>query len=603
MNAAIVQTLLTGSGARGAPARDSAPAEEAAQFRDALSLPGDGNQRRGGDADGLRPFGRLAERLAETMGPLRTERVAGPGSRATQAVERNSGTQRKHAEHTHLAEAAEADTPDDLAGLDALETAIDEKTGKLPDDASTVAADDTSTDRTDAGDGDKAAAPGAATVHAATQIEASPNFPPVGRPERSATDAADPAAQPEDAVASQQRSAAMSPLSRQAQASAHASAGDPGSVPMRTGSNDRGDDATPRSADAAAQKPASREQTRRQESGAAPVSAGSAPDAASSAGGSSGTTADQPSAAARPAPADGRPVTIVDAGPSQPPVNRTGEDVAAAVGRSLVMPAATEPGAADVRATPRPSDELPAAEAAATEGGEPSQAHDGARPPDSAQAAEEDAAPLSRADEESASASPARADAAAVPRGAEPAPAPLRPSVTAASLLGPLTSDPLLRSALAAPTAASAPQEAARPAHSLRIQLRPVELGSVTATLRMTDDGLSVEMTTENLDAYRQLTKESDTIVAALRGIGLQVDQVTIQPPQPASAASTRNDGGAAMQNGAGRGDGFGAAGSSGGNAGSRSGNHSNEGDRDGASVRSSAAPAANARTGGSLVI
>ncbi|MEW9616623.1 flagellar hook-length control protein FliK [Shinella sp. S4-D37] len=65
--------------------------------------------------------------------------------------------------------------------------------------------------------------------------------------------------------------------------------------------------------------------------------------------------------------------------------------------------------------------------------------------------------------------------------------------------------------------------------NTLKIQMHPVELGLVTATLRLHGDDLVVSLQVETGEAYRQLTDSQDTIVRALRGQGFAVDQVTVQ--------------------------------------------------------------------------
>lgn len=84
---------------------------------------------------------------------------------------------------------------------------------------------------------------------------------------------------------------------------------------------------------------------------------------------------------------------------------------------------------------------------------------------------------------------------------------------------------------------------------TLKIQLHPVELGMVTATLRMAGDQITVEIATEKLEAYERLNVDSDAIVKSLRGLGLQVDQLTVQPPQSATTGAARPEADAAMQN------------------------------------------------------
>lgn len=64
---------------------------------------------------------------------------------------------------------------------------------------------------------------------------------------------------------------------------------------------------------------------------------------------------------------------------------------------------------------------------------------------------------------------------------------------------------------------------------SLKIQLNPVELGAVTAHLRIKDDAVTVELSAETADAQRQLASDADMIVKSLRALGLDVDRVTVQ--------------------------------------------------------------------------
>ena len=88
---------------------------------------------------------------------------------------------------------------------------------------------------------------------------------------------------------------------------------------------------------------------------------------------------------------------------------------------------------------------------------------------------------------------------------------------------------------------------------SLKIQLNPVELGAVTAHLRIKDDTVTVELSAETADAQRQLTTDADTIVKSLRALGLDVDRVTVQvagrsdaQPQPEPNGQSRQQGFAA---------------------------------------------------------
>ena len=64
--------------------------------------------------------------------------------------------------------------------------------------------------------------------------------------------------------------------------------------------------------------------------------------------------------------------------------------------------------------------------------------------------------------------------------------------------------------------------------HTLKIQMTPIELGSVTATLRLSGEELSVQLTVDNPAALRQLSNDQTDILKALRAQGLVVDQVQV---------------------------------------------------------------------------
>ncbi|MCJ8237347.1 flagellar hook-length control protein FliK [Peteryoungia algae] len=64
--------------------------------------------------------------------------------------------------------------------------------------------------------------------------------------------------------------------------------------------------------------------------------------------------------------------------------------------------------------------------------------------------------------------------------------------------------------------------------HTLKLQMTPIELGSVTATLRLSGEELSVQLTVDNPAALRQLTNDQTDILKALRAQGLVVDQVQV---------------------------------------------------------------------------
>ncbi|NLS02400.1 flagellar hook-length control protein FliK [Rhizobium sp. P32RR-XVIII] len=64
--------------------------------------------------------------------------------------------------------------------------------------------------------------------------------------------------------------------------------------------------------------------------------------------------------------------------------------------------------------------------------------------------------------------------------------------------------------------------------NTLKIQMAPVDLGVVTATMRLSGDALNVDLKVATGAAYRQLKEDQDHIIEALRSQGYAVDKVTI---------------------------------------------------------------------------
>jgi chemotaxis protein MotD len=83
-------------------------------------------------------------------------------------------------------------------------------------------------------------------------------------------------------------------------------------------------------------------------------------------------------------------------------------------------------------------------------------------------------------------------------------------------------------SAAAAAIAAGTPP-GSLPAQSLSIQLRPVELGAVTANLKYAGSGLTIDIQVETAEAHRRLSNDSTDIVKSLQSLGFQVDKVTVR--------------------------------------------------------------------------
>lgn len=79
--------------------------------------------------------------------------------------------------------------------------------------------------------------------------------------------------------------------------------------------------------------------------------------------------------------------------------------------------------------------------------------------------------------------------------------------------------------------------------NTLKIQMHPIDLGLVTATLRLRDDELQIDLRVQTGDAYRQLTNDQDAMIKALRAQGFQVDQVNVIFTPQDSAAGNDNSG------------------------------------------------------------
>ena len=84
------------------------------------------------------------------------------------------------------------------------------------------------------------------------------------------------------------------------------------------------------------------------------------------------------------------------------------------------------------------------------------------------------------------------------------------------------------RTAPAQSTAAAQPQSG-QMLHTLKLQLNPVSLGSVTAVLKLTGEELSVSIRVETAEAYRQLSDDNQSILKAMRAQGYAVEQITVQ--------------------------------------------------------------------------
>lgn len=115
----------------------------------------------------------------------------------------------------------------------------------------------------------------------------------------------------------------------------------------------------------------------------------------------------------------------------------------------------------------------------------------------------------------------------------------------AAAVTSAITQDPDWTASLSATGSLTHSEAAAtgKVVNTLKIQMNPIELGLVTATLRLHGDELVVSLQVETGEAYRQLTDDQDAIVRALRGQGFAVDQVSVQLAPADRSANTQGDG------------------------------------------------------------
>lgn len=119
---------------------------------------------------------------------------------------------------------------------------------------------------------------------------------------------------------------------------------------------------------------------------------------------------------------------------------------------------------------------------------------------------------------------------------------------TAAGVVAAMESEPTWRSAAMDSAAAAATRGTlnASGVNTLRIQLNPAELGTVTARLTAAGEQLSVEIEVETSDARQRLNSDSESILKSLRAIGYDIDKVVI-------TQSSQNASGNAQQGATGR--------------------------------------------------
>ena len=86
--------------------------------------------------------------------------------------------------------------------------------------------------------------------------------------------------------------------------------------------------------------------------------------------------------------------------------------------------------------------------------------------------------------------------------------------------------------------------------NTLKIQMNPLDLGMVTATMRLSGDALNVDLKVETGAAYRQMKEDHGKILEALRSQGYAVDNVTISmaPVERSDAGNQAGSQGQASQ-------------------------------------------------------
>ena len=84
-----------------------------------------------------------------------------------------------------------------------------------------------------------------------------------------------------------------------------------------------------------------------------------------------------------------------------------------------------------------------------------------------------------------------------------------------------------------------------RAARTLVVQLQPIELGTVTARLRLTPEGMHIQLTAENTAMAEHLAKDHDVLGKALQRAGVADDAslVTISVIDRSGAASNTQTG------------------------------------------------------------
>lgn len=133
-----------------------------------------------------------------------------------------------------------------------------------------------------------------------------------------------------------------------------------------------------------------------------------------------------------------------------------------------------------------------------------------------------------------------------------PSAAPAQGSATGQQLAADIAASLSARSAAAEAGFARDAIQATRfeSAQSLRLQLQPIELGTVTVDLTANGERMDVEIRVETEEARQRLSSDTDDIVRTLRGLGFEIDRVQLafNNPQPAGQQQSDGRSGNAMQ-------------------------------------------------------
>lgn len=119
-------------------------------------------------------------------------------------------------------------------------------------------------------------------------------------------------------------------------------------------------------------------------------------------------------------------------------------------------------------------------------------------------------------------------------------------SINGAALTAAMSGDPEWTSAMQPGSAlsnAASQSSTGNVVNTLKLQMTPIDLGTVTATLKLVGDTLNVQLTVENRAAHKQLTQDTSGILDALRAQGFSVDQVSVNIAPAASADPSAQQG------------------------------------------------------------